>query len=83
MENRMGLKLGQYVACQDKHMPTHLLTSGKVKRFYPLNEGGEGVTIDNSSQPISNFVSIRFFNTRQEMVSYCNDNYYTKTAERF
>lgn len=78
MKNRKGLKLGQYVACQDKNMPSHLLTSGKVTKFYPLNDGGEGVTIDNSSQPIEHLLNIRFFNTREEMLGYHNEIYNTK-----
>lgn len=52
------MRVGDTVIATEENLPGIKLR-GKVKRFYPLIEGGEGVQIGFTSIPLSDISNVR------------------------
>jgi hypothetical protein len=55
---RKQMRVGDWVSITETNYPG--TTIGEVKRFYDLVDGGEGVTIGNTSLPVGDIVSVNF-----------------------
>lgn len=57
-KKRHYMRVGDTVIATEENLPGIKLR-GKVKRFYPLIEGGEGVQIGFTSIPLSDISNVR------------------------